>query len=262
MKIAASDFDHTLFFPEKDFNGHKGIAQSDIAAIDKWRAAGNVFGIVTGRSYKMLLQNIKAVPLHYDFIICLTGAAVYDAQGFVISQRTMDNIVSRQLISSPLLQKSRHIACLTAYSEFVQVLSELSWFKTMKNSGEFTLVDNFMAQCIKGICQISLQYENAAEAKQAVKEINSLYCGVTAYQNEQAVDIVRREVSKASAIGRLLILNSWKASEILTIGDGTNDLPMIEEFSGFAMDCASDLVKQRAAKIYKNVAEMLSDHLT
>ena len=41
MKIIASDFDGTL--------NYHGISAEDTAAIAKFRAAGNKFGIVTGR---------------------------------------------------------------------------------------------------------------------------------------------------------------------------------------------------------------------
>ena len=48
MIIIASDFDGTL--------NHHGISEADKNAINKFRAEGNKFGIVTGRDLEQLLQ--------------------------------------------------------------------------------------------------------------------------------------------------------------------------------------------------------------
>ena len=52
MKIAASDYDGTLFRNEV-------IAKADVEGIRRWRAAGNKFGVVTGRDYGMLAPQLK-----------------------------------------------------------------------------------------------------------------------------------------------------------------------------------------------------------
>ena len=51
MKLLASDYDGTLRRPY--------VKQSDIKAIKRFRAAGNVFGIITGRTLEMILPEIK-----------------------------------------------------------------------------------------------------------------------------------------------------------------------------------------------------------
>ena len=42
MKIAASDYDGTLFRNDE-------ISAADVDGVNKWTAAGNKFGVVTGR---------------------------------------------------------------------------------------------------------------------------------------------------------------------------------------------------------------------
>lgn len=261
MKIAASDFDRTLFFPKEHFPDKNGIAETDMAAVDTWHAAGHHFGIVTGRSYQMLLHGVKDSPLHYDFAVCLTGAAIYDKTGGLISQSAIDNTISRKVISLPILQHSCHIACLTAYAAYICVQSEASWFRTLAKPIAFTQIDFFTAQCLKGICQISLQYKDEETAAAAVNEINNLQLGVTAYRNVQAIDIVRTDVNKAAGLNSILQAHKWEGNEVLTIGDGLNDLPMIKGFEGFTITSACAEVKQCANKIYGSVAEMLLDNL-
>lgn len=262
MKIVASDFDHTLFFPEKVFaDNSKNIASTDLAAIAKWRARGNLFGIITGRSYSMLMQRIKTISLHCDFIICLTGAVSYDENGKIISQKSIDNADTRFIISMPIMQRSRHIACFTAYNEYVCVQSECSWFNNMQGKEEFVQIDSFMAQCLKGVCQISLQYADNVEAAQAAAEINSLSTALCAYQNNEAVDIVRSDVDKATSLLQFLTANNWTGDNVYTIGDGDNDLSMIKRFSGFTLDSAGKNIKEQANKVYISVGQMLMEHI-
>ena len=60
MKIAASDYDGTLFRNEE-------IAKSDAEAVHKWRLAGHKFGVVTGRDYGMLAPQLKHYGIESDY---------------------------------------------------------------------------------------------------------------------------------------------------------------------------------------------------
>ena len=77
FKVAASDFDGTIYRDEK-------ISDEDFAAIKNWRAAGNKFGIVTGRAYVMLEPHLKNYGLDVDFSICCNGAVIYDGDGKIV----------------------------------------------------------------------------------------------------------------------------------------------------------------------------------
>ena len=73
MHILATDFDGTL-------SRHHGVEQIDRDAIDRFHAAGNLFGVVTGRAgdmYDMLVRD--KVP--FDFVIVMNGAMSIDTDG-------------------------------------------------------------------------------------------------------------------------------------------------------------------------------------
>ena len=53
MKVAASDYDGTLFRQDR-------IAKSDAEAIKKWREAEHKFGVVSGRDHGMLVPQAAA----------------------------------------------------------------------------------------------------------------------------------------------------------------------------------------------------------
>lgn len=261
MKIAASDFDCTLFFPPQYIPGKDGIAEDDIAAVNKWHDAGHIFGIVTGRNRHMLLKDSQRYGLHFDFAVCLTGAAIYDENMNIIHQSPIDAIVSSNVIALPILRQSKHILCFTANNAYVHIQSEASWFKKPTLLSELTQVDFNTAAHMEKICQISLQYDGPEQAAAAAEQINVQKLGVTAYRNVQALDIVKNDVSKSVGLNIVLQANNWQKNKILTIGDSPNDLPMIRQFNGFTINSADKDVKKHAAKIYDNVADMLMNNL-
>ena len=62
MKVLASDYDGTLRIAPY-------VSEEDKTAISAFRKAGNLFGIVTGRSIESLKKEIATNQFEVDFII-------------------------------------------------------------------------------------------------------------------------------------------------------------------------------------------------
>ena len=73
MKLIASDFDGTIFIDGK-------IKTEDIRAIRDFQDKGNLFGLVTGRSYHSLLVLIEG-KLAPDFVIANNGSHIFVKDG-------------------------------------------------------------------------------------------------------------------------------------------------------------------------------------
>lgn len=73
MKLIASDFDGTIFIDGK-------IKIEDIKAIRDFQDKGNLFGLVTGRSYHSLLVLIEG-KLAPDFVIANNGSHIFVKDG-------------------------------------------------------------------------------------------------------------------------------------------------------------------------------------
>ena len=69
MKVAASDYDGTLFRQDR-------IAKSDAEAIKKWREAGHKFGVVSGRDHGMLVPQLQHYGVGYDYLACNNGGII------------------------------------------------------------------------------------------------------------------------------------------------------------------------------------------
>jgi hydroxymethylpyrimidine pyrophosphatase-like HAD family hydrolase len=74
MKIGASDYDGTLF-------RQRTIAAEDVEGIRSWRAAGNKFGVVSGRDYGMLMPQLKHYGIESDYAVCNNGGIIFRADG-------------------------------------------------------------------------------------------------------------------------------------------------------------------------------------
>ena len=89
MRLLATDLDGTLVF-------HHAVGQADAEALVRWRAAGNLLVLATGRSVRLVQHAVEvarsstSIGLDYDYAVCATGATVIDAVGQVHRTRTLE----------------------------------------------------------------------------------------------------------------------------------------------------------------------------
>ena len=254
-KVAASDFDGTLF-RERD------ISATDLAAIKSWRAAGNKFGIVTGRCFQMLTAHLGDFDLTLDFAICDNGAIIFDGAGKTLFETELPPKLLLELMNEPFMQqKSLHFLFEAADEVFCVGVKENSWVMREKNLWEFFLTFITAAQAEnlpKKINQMALGFETPEEAQFAADFLNSKYGEqIYAQRNTHSLDIVPAGINKGAGVAKLLELTNWRG-EVFVIGDEANDLPMIKRFGGYTVATAKDFVKQEAIKVFDSVGAMLN----
>ena len=90
MKIIGSDYDGTLT--------HGGIDDVKRQAIADWRAAGNIFAIVSGRaSYSLhLTQEVDRIP--FDYFIAYNGGIILNEKGEPLFERTCTTLSAKRLL--------------------------------------------------------------------------------------------------------------------------------------------------------------------
>lgn len=104
MKVAASDYDGTLFRQDR-------IAKSDAEAIKKWREAGHKFGVVSGRDHGMLVPQLQHYGVGYDYLACNNGGIICAADGTVLWEAEIAPEMLAALTHLPLVRKSFHLPC-------------------------------------------------------------------------------------------------------------------------------------------------------
>ena len=264
MKIAVSDFDGTLFFHQDDT-----IPQVNIEAVKKWRKAGNIFVLCSGRDFRSLMYEVKNHDLEYDFIICNNGGTLFNKDLNIVKSFPLDKKMLTKLVYSDIAANSWHIMYSAVDKMRTTINSEKSQLLKYFNSPKFKnqeiikIVSIEQALSQMQPVQISLAYENEQIAKIYAERIENEFDGAfSAHLNLNCIDVCQKNITKASGIKELLkIYPQWHTADIFTIGDAQNDISMIKKFNGFSLNSATVYVKQYASKLYDNVAEMLFDNL-
>ena len=253
FKLAASDFDGTLFRNLK-------ITDEDLLAIKNWRAAGNKFGIVTGRAYSMLIEHLKENNLELDFAICDNGSIIFDGAGKIIFEAELPKKILSEVINEPFAAKSLHYAFEAAEVVYCANVKPTSWvfreLKRWKFPLEFVEVEQIPN--LPKINQVALDFESPQEAQDAAEMLNKKFGDtIFAQKNTHSLDIVPLGINKSVGVENLLRIMNWDA-EVYVIGDESNDLPMINRFGGYTVATAKDFVKKKASAIFESVGAMLN----
>ena len=253
MKIAASDYDGTLF--------RKGtISKKTIEGVHAWRAAGNKFGMVSGRDYGMLMPQLKHYGIEYDFTICNNGGIIRDKDGNVHYQAKMNVKTLREMTLEPLVRKSFHFAFSAKDVTYLCHDREGSWIMREAKEWDFPIVRIKEEEILnlRDIHQFSLGFDHPKESIECAEVLNKKFPDeIHAYPNAKSLDVPPRGISKEQGIKKLLEVMNWHEAEIFVIGDEINDLPMISAFGGYTVDTARDEIKSQAKKVFDDVGSML-----
>lgn len=250
MKIAASDFDGTLYR-----NGD--VTREEIEAINKWRASGNLFGVITGRNYMFLREDLDQFDVNYDFIISTNGSLIRDGKGAVIKSFEADIDIAKDLVEFVAEHNAvwAEIMFMDSYNKFV--INSRTPDSELKINRE---VLNETKTFHQFSCTIS-DYEEAKEMTETINErfkgkVNA-FCLIDPERFTANIDTVKYGVSKASALYELAKLKNVAKEDIITFGDNFNDIPMIREFNGYIMASATDKVRALANKTCKTLCDVL-----
>ena len=228
--ILVSDYDETFYKSEDDI-------KKNIAALNKYRNADNIFVIATGRGYEYFKSQIKNHPFLYDFLILNHGATILNNNNEIIYSSTIDTTIVDDLINDLKVNESKtHFFC-----------------NGLKNYKEKT----------KNIAKINIVYNSIEETIGINKKICREYSDyISSYINRSySLEIVSKGISKKSAVKYILDNYNLLKSNIYVIGDGYSDIEMIKEFHGFAIKDAINDVKDIAVKEYNSVRDLVEDIL-
>lgn len=254
MKILLSDYDGT-------FN-HDSEAQElrNIAAVKAWRNKGNRFAVITGRGYYSAYDFFVGRGIAADYFICSNGAMILDGNG--------------QILHTDYLPKAG-VLPVCDYSE----KSSAVFFILMTDSKAFD--DNFYAklsptswlnddfaspytpECLdsRKAVQINVEFGNVEQARAFSVFLTENVPGINAIHNRTCIDVVKAGVDKAKGAENLLSLLSLSEHDLICVGEGENDIAMIQRFGGYTLDNGVPEIKQCAKKIYKNVEELILDNM-
>ena len=246
MKIIASDYDGTL--------NHGGIDDEKRAAIRKWRAAGNIFAIVSGRGAEDAFRLQEENQLEVDYFIADSGAVAVNSKG----ERVID-VRCDGSMALPLVRLLFECGCPRANVQTGFTCMVYADSSNCTAAGKYTLDDVPPIPYFNQISTVLPDFETAAKVTDIVGE--KFGDRLNPMQNGTCIDIVRADMDKAKGIHLLLELLNAKPEDVIAVGDNINDRAMIEEFRSYAMANGVDLIKELADDTVSSVTELIKKEL-
>lgn len=243
-KLVAVDMDGTLL------NSKGEISEATVAAIGKLVDTGVIFTISTGRpvqgveKYNSLLQ-LKGPVISYN------GAMIFDlASGETLFHHGLLRADAAKIYELGL--KYDATMCIWAGNQLYGNKMNEKLHDYKKLSGVEPLeVENFETLLDIGVTKI-LWYEDVEVVAKIMAELDEVSAGIFAEvtyctSKPTFLEFFNSNVSKAEAIKKIGEIYGIKREEIIAIGDGSNDLEMIEYAGlGVAMANANDQLKNMA----------------
>ena len=246
MKIIGSDYDGTL--------SHGGIDDAKRQAIADWRAAGNVFSIVSGRSsYSLYLaQDVDRVG--FDYFIAYNGGMILNEKGEILFERSCSTVSAKKLLSDLFYKWG-----FTFANVFVDRHYVVRRDKADLKEGDILLED---LDDFPYFYQFSVMQKPEKKTRIAVRKIRRKYGRhVTPLQNGCCIDIVPKGINKAQGLRTLAAMCGVDQSDIIAVGDNVNDLAMIKAFRSYAMENGVEKLKKKADEITPSVTSLIHREL-
>ena len=246
MYILASDFDGTL--------NQRGISQRNRDAIAAFRAAGNLFGIVTGRDYWMY-RAMEQENLELDFILAMNGAMLIATTGekkgeMLRFERQKNDGCIRGIAEHVGLKYGQDVGCVLGRDRVT--------FHGQYPDGTERYAPLSKADELKEFSMMNTRCSTEELARQCVEEINARWGqSVNALQNGICIDIPPAGIDKGEGVARFAREMGVPEDNVYCAGDNMNDYAMIVRFHGCAVENAVPELKAVAEGVYPDIAGMI-----
>lgn len=250
IKLVASDLDGTLL------NKNKEITPRLFQALEKLNELGILFVPATGRPFGTVPQAIKELPF-LKYVITSNGAAIYDAaeEKIIIENYLLPEAVdavmeiARELpvITEYFIEGKAYIA-KNVYDDLTPFCLTESHVAYIKNSR--IPVEDFwteMKQNAAVLENINLVFADMALRKETWDRLKGLGLASVTAATTKNIEITSLSATKAKALKKLCEVLGLTRENVLAMGDGDNDMPMIR-FAGIgvAMANGEEHIKQAA----------------
>lgn len=234
-QIVCSDYDGTIYITEENM-------EKNIKEIKKYRALGGKFVIVTGRSRTSVKGVIEEYNIPYDYIISNNGAVIYNKNMEKIYDQPIKSNISDKILKYLKTKKNIEIYFYDEEDKIKYHNQELLKIRIITQDYE-------LAQIIED--EVNRLFKNDVIAHAAFPRMY--------YDNKDfvIVDIVSKKAGKENAIKKLSEILNIEKEQVVTVGDGRNDIEMIKKYNGYSMETAEEEVKKSASKIFENIADIL-----
>lgn len=250
-KLLVSDYDGTI-------RRNQIVTEKDREAIHKFRAEGNQFAIATGRSIGMIVNELRHFEITYDFLIANNGGIIIDQFGGSIARYDIQMKTAMQLLSQ-LKQDLTTLIGISDGDRFGNIqdgrMEDTSSYQPLIDAAVTDAGDLLKAGKVNSFY---VRASTNAKTKILFEALQSQYEGVLAFHyNNGTIDVSAPGVSKRTAVEKLAKRMSFDHKYVYAIGDGHNDMEMIQAFYGFSLYHAPDEVQRMAKEVVTTMDECI-----
>ncbi len=245
MKILISDYDDTLRPLVRDSNNKVVLSNErtitdvdslnlNITAIKEFRRKGNVFVLSTGRPFDSIKKEIVEYDLPVDYLGCSDGSFLFNSK--------------LNLIESHLFNREQE--------ELIdEVISSLN--------GDFSKDDfglDFVSQYHMDITDMLEKDEFIAKFDKTFANVEFLDAYRLDFGYVDWLLVRPKNITKiTTGYDVLKHYPNLEKDDIIAIGDGANDVPMLEEFNGYTLEHSTSKVKKICKnRVVSSVRELVS----
>lgn len=250
IKLVASDLDGTLLDKNKE------ITPRLFEALEKLDELGIYFVPSTGRPFGTVPKAIKELPF-LKYVITSNGATIYDATE---QKNIIENYLTPEAVDA-VIAIAKELPVITEY--FIEgkayiakeVYDDLTLFDLteshvayIKNSR--TPVEDFWTEMKRNdavLENINLVFKDMELRKETWDRLKNLGLASVTASTTKNIEITSLYATKAKALEKLCEMLGFERENVLAMGDGDNDMPMIQ-FAGIgvAMANGEEHIKQAA----------------
>jgi len=250
MKLLVSDYDGTICINGK-------VKKETLDKLHKWVTAGNIFVLATGRSIHITKDIIEKDRLPVTYIICNNGSVLYDATYKVISESTLSMDVVEKIVMDSVLQDSYYFVIS---EEKERYLLE-GYQKGKETSNCYTKILKQKDLKNLHVYAVDTRYKTTEIMKAKEVVLKEKYKGIASINpNVETIDFTPFGITKNTAVQK--IVSTYKSLEaIISIGDGLNDVTMIENNIGYTMKWATQEIKDKAIGVVSSIDEVIDKYV-
>ena len=224
-QLIATDLDGTILFDRK-------VSSADREAMRRWRAAGNLLVVDTGKSVFATRDTLEPLGVVFDYAIAFTGAVLADGDYRVLTSRFLPDGLAHEIVMS--LQGIDGLTVFATTLETDHIVSDtyhevspiLQVFVPM--SPEEMTGHRFIG--------VPMRVRDDAARERIVADLTERWGGqIEVVRNQEFLDVIPAGATKGSGLKDLI---AWLTGpdgphpgariETWSLGDSWNDIPMHE----------------------------------
>lgn len=226
-KLLVSDYDETFHITRE------GLSEN-IESVKRFREAGNIFVIATGRSYMDFKWLEETFGIEYDLLILDHGALIVDVESAILHMDIIPREVLSEMENMLRLDRTKRYFCTSGYEGRVPFDAE-------------------------NIQKINVWYNTEEETAEILEILKTKYADVVNAHliPPESIEIIPTGSGKEVAVEWVMERFGVSPENVYTVGDGYTDIEMVKKYKGYAVKKCVPELKEVALGEIESVTELI-----